>query len=52
MPVAVLDASLTLSQLILITTLWNKYSNSCFFHMRKSTLSKAKPLGQGLTVSN
>ena len=42
MPVAVIKTSLPVSHLILITTLWDKYSNSCFFHMKKLRLSKVK----------
>ena len=50
--VAVINISLPLSHLILVTTLWDKYSNPCFFHMKKLRLSKVKPLYQGLTVHN
>ena len=42
MPVAVIKTLFPLSHLILITTLWDKYSNSCFFHMKKLRLSKVK----------
>ena len=46
MPVAVIKTLFPLSHLILITTLWDKYSNSCFFHMKKLRLSKVKYLAK------